>query len=200
MDRQSMKPDQWIVADDGVDPQPVSMGQQVIRRHRCSEGARSLADNIIAAVDHVRGDYVGIIENDDYYFPNHIEVQIEQLQKHRATGCRWLKYFNIEHRSYAVIKNSCSALCNTFFRVELLEDLRKAAIECRKNNDYNIDGNFWRRVGYGGLHDTITVIGIKGLKGRKGLGVGHRPQGMTKDRDFAKLKEWIGNDSNIYTA
>jgi glycosyltransferase involved in cell wall biosynthesis len=198
MDRQTVKADQWIVADDGTEEQPTTAGQQVIRRQRSSEGAQSLADNILAAIDHVKGEFVGIIENDDYYLPEHIEYHVEQLKHYPAAGGIWLNYYNLEHKGYRVIRNVCSALCNTFMRVEVLEDLRAAAIECRKKNDYNIDQHFWSRVGQKGLHNKVTVIGLKGLPGRKGLGVGHRPKNLTPDADYEMLKRWLGDDASIY--
>jgi glycosyltransferase involved in cell wall biosynthesis len=198
MGRQTLKADQWIVADDGIEEQPTTAGQQVIRRQRSSEGAKSLADNILASIDHVRGDYVGIIENDDYYLPDHIEYHVNQLKDNVASGGVWLNYYNVQYKGYRTIRNKCSALCNTFMRVEVLEDLRKAALECRAKNDYNIDQHFWERVGYKGLHEHVSVIGIKGLAGRKGLGVGHRPKSLQADPNFKQLKLWLGDDATYY--
>jgi hypothetical protein len=46
----------------------------------------------------------------------------------------------------------------------------------------------------------MTVVGIKGLPGRAGLGVGHRPgTGWTPDPDFVRLRSWIGDDVDSYT-
>jgi hypothetical protein len=43
------------------------------------------------------------------------------------------------------------------------------------------------------------AIGIKGLPGRKGIGMGHRAEvKMARDPDFSKLKELIGDDYMYY--
>ena len=43
------------------------------------------------------------------------------------------------------------------------------------------------------------AIGIKGLSGRTGIGMGHRAEvKMTRDADFVKLKELIGDDYMYY--
>ena len=46
-------------------------------------------------------------------------------------------------------------------------------------------------------NNPTTVIGLKGLPGRPGLGVGHRPKTRDDwqyDEDYAKLIEWLGAD------
>lgn len=198
MSRQTVQPDQWIVADDGRSPAPLTMGQEHVRRERTHEGGASLAMNLLAAIPRVQGDVVLVMEDDDYYRPNHIETCLKHLERHRAAGCIWLNYYNVEHRSWRRIKNSCAALCNTSFRRECLPMLEQAARDAMAQGIYHVDRLFWRMAGTDGLHGDETVIGIKGLPGMKGIGIGHRPgAGWAKD-DGRKLREWIGEDAEAY--
>lgn len=199
MARQTVKPDQWIVADDGVEPAPLTMGQTHIRRVRKETGGASLAMNILAAIPHVTGDVVVIMEDDDYYRADHLETCLRHLELHKATGCVWLNYYNLKFRKWRRIRNSCAALCNTAFRRECLPLLAEAAEQALAEGIYHIDRLFWRRVGVDGLHDDETVVGIKGLPGMQGIGIGHRPgAGWRADDNGAKLREWIGEDAGHY--
>lgn len=196
---QTIQPDQWIVADDGVTPAPLTMGQLHIRRERRETGGASLAMNILAAIPHVTGDYVVIMEDDDYYRANHLETCLRHLELHKATGCVWLNYYNLKFRKWRRIRNSCAALCNTAFRRECLPMLADAAREAIDLGMYHVDRLFWQRVGPDGLHEEETVIGLKGLPGMKGIGIGHRPgAGWRADPNGAKLREWIGEAADYY--
>lgn len=199
MAAQTVQPDQWIVADDGINAAPVTKGQEVVRRKRTAEGGASLAMNVLASIPHVRGDVVLVIEDDDYYRKDHIEVCVERLKRHRATGCTWLNYYNLNFRAWRRLRNSCAALCNTAFRADELSHLESAANEALDRGIYHVDRLFWQRVGTDGLHDQETVIGIKGLEGLAGIGIGHRPgRGWISDPRGKKLREWVGNDASVY--
>lgn len=199
MARQTARVDQWIVVDDGVMPAPLTMGQTHIRRKRTAEGGASLALNIIEAVRHLTADLVVIIEDDDYYRANHLEVCRRRLATHEAVGCIWLNYYNVELRAWRRIRNSCAALCNTALRASALPMLRAAAEAAIAAGVYHVDRLFWQRVGAAGLHQEETVIGIKGLPGRRGIGIGHRKDGAWRaDPDGVKAREWLGVDAAWY--
>lgn len=199
MEQQTLHPDQWIVADDGLVAAPVTMGQTHIRRERKEAGGASLAMNMLAAIPHVTGDVVLIMEDDDYYRPNHIATCVERLREHRATGCTWLNYYNLQSMAWRRIKNSCAALCNTAFRAECLPMLEQAARDAMRQKVYHVDRLFWQLVGDEGLHEHETVIGIKGLPGMPGIGIGHRPDGLwTHDPHGSVLRGWIGGDAGAY--
>lgn len=199
MRHQTVQPDQWIVADDGIAPAPLTMGQTHVRRPRKETGGASLAMNLLAAIPHVTGDVVLIMEDDDYYRPDHIAVCVERLQKHRATGCTWLNYYNLRLRSWKRIRNSCAALCNTAMSVDCLPMLERAAGDALAQGIYHVDRLFWQQVGKAGLHQQETVIGIKGLDGMPGIGIGHKPgPGWRPDPAGRKLQEWVGEDAEFY--
>lgn len=201
MARQTVKFDQWIVADDGKTPARLTMGQTHIRRERRETGGASLARNILAAIPRVTGDVIVIVEDDDFYRPDHIAVCVERLKKTSATGCKMLRYYNMQLKAWRTIRNSCAALCNTAFHVKHLTDLEAAAHEALERGEYHVDRYFWRRVGDAGLHDQETVIGMKGLPGSAGIGIGHKTgPGWRPDQRGEKLREWLGKDAEAYRA
>lgn len=199
MARQTVQPDQWIVADDGETAAPLTRGQLHLRRPRKETGGASLAMNVLTALPKIAGDIVIFVEDDDMYRGNHIEVCVKRLQRHRATGCTWLNYYNLQANAWRRIRNSCAALCNTAFRAECVPQMQRAAEQALERGIYHIDRLFWRQVGTAGLHEQETVIGIKGLPGLAGIGIGHRPDGKWKaDPRRAKLREWLGEDADAY--
>ena len=198
--RQTIQPDQWIVADDGNAPAKLTMGQEHIVRSRTHEGGRSLAANILAAIPRVAGDVVILFEHDDWYAPNHIEVSTERLRTAKITGSRWQRYYNLRHKSFRVLRNEGSALCNTAMRAELLPKLEAAANYAFQNNAIGLDRALWDSVTDGAdAHSIDTVVGLKGLPGRVGLGMGHRPdQNWWQDPALVMLEHWVGADKSLY--
>lgn len=199
MKAQTRQPDQWIVVDDGIEPAPLTMGQQHIRRERKETGGASLANNILAALPHVRGDFVLVMEDDDAYRPNHIDVSTDRLRRFSAVGCLWMTYYNLEFSCWRRMRNKCSTLSNTAMRADQLHHLRYAAHNALKRDMYHVDRFFWERAGTAGLHEQETMVGIKGLPGLAGIGIGHRPgANWNPDPTGAKLREWLGEDAAAY--
>jgi glycosyltransferase involved in cell wall biosynthesis len=204
MARQTVLPDQWIVADDGIKPATMTMGQEHIVTPRKYDLGRSLSKNIILGLKAATGDIIIIMEHDDYYTANHIEVCIKHLENTRATGSRLQRYYNVEHRCWLEMNNVGSSLCNTAFTKDLIPQMNNAANMAFNNNLYCVDRLFWDSLAYtrhAKTHDINTVVGIKGLPGRKGLGLGHRPNASRtwhSDPEFTKLSEWIGDDIQYY--
>ena len=198
---QTVQPDQWIVADGGSTPAPLTMGQEHIRKHQ-PPGPDNLADNVVAALGAARGDYVIFIEDDDFYAPDHIERCVLHLQDAPATGAKTLRYYNVRHRCWIVMGNRGAALCQTAMRRELVPKMIRSALRCKSAGDYCIDGSFWSGTA-GKLHNDTTVVGIKGVPGTVGLGIGHRPNNSSRrrwkaDPGFDKLREWIGDAADQY--
>ena len=201
MARQTVQPDEWIVADGGQTPAPLTMGQ--VHLHEPSPaGAANLAGNILRALDAVTGDVVVIVEDDDYYRPDHIGACVAGLKRWPAYGCARLLYFNVEHRCWVQMANRGAALCQTAFRAELIPEMRRAAEQAIAAGSFSIDGLFWasRKHMAGGAQ---TVIGIKGLAGTPGLGIGHRPKSKAgrrwrPDPEMKVLRQLIGADVEHY--
>lgn len=203
MARQTVQPDQWIVVDDGLEHATLTMGQTHIKRKRVEEGPRSLAMNLLAGLPLVRGDALLIFEDDDWYSPDHIQVCMSRLHAGiKATGSNWQRYHNVSNRHWIIMRNKGSALCNTAILADLIPQLTQAARDAYQTNRKGIDQLFWTRLPQTvtDCHDIDTVVGIKGLPGRKGIGMGHQPpdRRWTADPRLDKLREWIGADAELY--
>lgn len=201
MARQTVQPHEWIVADGGQTPAPLTLGQ--VHLHQPSPpGAANLAGNILRALDAVTGDVVIVVEDDDWYRDNHLAACVMGLKRWPAYGCNRLLYVNVEHRCWVQMANRGAALCQTAFRTELISEMRKAAQAAIESNDFTIDGRFWngrRQMATG----PQTVIGIKGLIGTPGLGIGHRPKSKAgrrwhPDPQLRFLRQHIGADVENY--
>lgn len=200
MARQTIGFHEWIVADDGTVPARLTMNQKHVVRPRRYEGGASLANNVLDALAHVTGDVVVIVEHDDHYHPRHLEVSRDRLERAEATGAGWQRYYNVHHRCHKLMKNVGSALCNTAFRVALMPAMEEAAERCRRSGAIGLDRMFWDSLKEGAdVHDEHTVVGIKGLPGRPGLGIGHRPDNTwNMDPNLEQLRQWIGDDVENY--
>jgi len=84
MEGQTQKPDQWIVVDDGKKPMKPFDGIDYVRRDPLpSDPKFTLAENLKAAIPHIKGDQILIIEDDEYYAPRYIEEMIKHFGVHR---------------------------------------------------------------------------------------------------------------------
>lgn len=193
---QSIQPDQWIVADGGSEPALLTMGQQ--HSHvPAAPGGANLCNNIIRGLREATGEYIFIFEDDDVYYRDHIERNLQRLMSgNSASGGSELNYFNVAHRCWVKMKNKGSALCQTAFHRRLIPLMINAAESAKTCKDYGIDTRFWNLCG-AQPHNLLTVIGIKGLPGTEGLGIGHRPnskRAWVNDPNMTQLKEWIGHE------
>ena len=198
---------QWIVVDDGVEPAKVTCGQEYHRRQRIpgTSGAQSLCLNLLEALPHVRADRVLIVEHDDHYRPEHVERMLDLLDRPGVAlaGDDKQRYFHVGVRRWRIYQNCGSALCQTAMRRELLPIFEGVVRRCLELNQYGVDALLWREVGKDrqAIEHIATVVGIKGLPGRKGLGLGHRDDVVRKwkpDPQAEVLRSWIGGDAATY--
>jgi glycosyltransferase involved in cell wall biosynthesis len=205
MARQTIQPDEWIVADDGTRHASLTMGQLHLKLPRLYEGGRSLASNILEALPEVTGDVIVIWEHDDWYAPNHIETCLQTLRGNLATGSVGQRYYNVPLRVCITLTNKGSALCNTALQSSAMDYLKDAALRVLDSGGIGVDRLFWDSLpkGTGNTHRYNTVVGIKGLPGRLGLGMGHRPRpGFRRrwrdDHTLSVLRAWVGADIANY--
>jgi len=146
------------------------------------------------------------MEDDDWYSPHHVADIVRRLETHDAVGCSIQRYYNVAVRKWAMMQNKGSSLCQTGFRYDLLPLFVECVATCWRGDRKGIDAEFWRRLHWQSngrvqcFDDRLDVVGIKGMPGRKGIGVGHDPTwgGWTDDPDMTKLVEWIGEDAEVY--
>jgi hypothetical protein len=183
---------QWIVIDDGADVTNCTMGQEIYRLPPII-GEHTLGRNILYALPHVRGDCILFIEDDDWYRADYIDVMASKLKEgYDCVGEGKAKYYNVRCNGYDVYKNSTHAsLCQTGMHVAAIEKLL-LAIEREKRW---IDLHLWKQIKNSHIFfDYGLCVGIKGMPGRKGIGQGHVEKFSNIDKDYAILKQWIGED------
>lgn len=205
MCRQTLQPAEWIVADGGQTPIACTMGQVHVHEPR-PPGAENFAMNLLNAIGRAKGDFIAVVEDDDSYAPTHLEATVAQLAANPhalAAGDPIQRYYNVAHRCWRVFNNVGASLCQTVMRREALPLFEKIIRGCLAGKTYGVDTTFWRAIPkiQWALTRTDTVVGIKGLPGRVGLGVGHRPDARwTADPELRQLRAWIGDDAETYAA
>lgn len=221
---------QWIVSDDGLEPALLTMGQLHIYRTRPRNdpnytGWVSLAENLLAALPHVRGRAVAIIEHDDRYPRKYLEHALGRLFPTSGggggggadlTGESVMRYYHVGQRRYWTNRQFGSCLCQLTFKADhlhLFEWTIKRVM--RTQAAKMIDYQFWWYAKRKGLKldmEGLTgetsggrgVVGIKGLPGRAGIGMGHRPAGAPNgvpwrdDPEAEVLRQWCGDDAGNY--
>lgn len=197
-------PVRWVIVDDGEEAQPITFAREgwtleVMRREPFwRPGQNTQALNLAHGLRAIKAsERVVIIEDDDHYAPDWLETIDKALDKADLVGeCR-ARYYNVATNTGRQLNNEHHAsLCSTGMKGLALEKFRR---ECRPGVTF-IDVSLWRNFsGKKQLFGGHRVTGIKGMPGRGGIGMGHKPdfQGI-KDEDGELLREWIGQDAGFY--
>ena len=205
METQTVRPDQWLVIDDGKVPmEPSAMMDYVRRTPKKNDPKHTLNVNMKAAIPYIKGDKIIIIEDDEYYAPNYIETMAKKLDEHEVVGLTRAKYYHLPTGGFLQISNTLNAsLAQTGFLASFLSDLKDLL---REEKSLYLDMRIWRHVmvahrGYlFNDNEESLYTGIKGLPGRKGIGQGHVPSmyGKSIDTNRAILEKWIPRDYGVY--
>lgn len=196
-------PFEWIVVDDGPVPINCTMGQTYVRGPKqWEEGINTHRYNMDAALEKVRGDYIFVIEDDDFYTPEYIETMIDLMRFVPVVGEGTAKYYNLKIPGYKEMRNrEHASLCQTALRSTHKDLLYKAV----HSGELYFDIHLWRTVIDSKIpsilvNDTALCIGMKGLPGRTGIGAGHKKEKRDYylDAGGRKLKEWLGSDAQYY--
>lgn len=196
---------QWIVVDDGeartAYPNFVLRQSLIWPEPRWKPGQNTLARNLLAAIPEIRGDRILILEDDDHYPPGYVDAMANALDHGLIAGCQKSNYYHLPSRQFRVMHHpGRSSLFHTGFRRELLPVLAKI---CLKGPRY-VDVDLWESVEpkQKVFFAKPLATGIKGMPGRPGIGIGHRPEvGGDWQPDFFNLnvlRSWIGEDLNLY--
>jgi len=206
-------PVQWIVVDDCDPPTRMTFDpmQEVIRPTPLwRPGQITLGRNLSLALDRVRYEKIVFCEDDEIYLPRHLMIMDQMLENYQIAGEIPARYYNIRHRCFRVLDNKQHAsLCQTGMRSDMIPRLKSL---CMESSPF-IDMQLWRSLKTEGVlfgtgveqeddtfpYWTPQVISTKGLPGRPGIGIGHRPQGdWKKDPALNQLREWIGDYADLY--
>ena len=211
----------WIIVDDGQSDSAeraiADVGWEILEDARVytyfvrrtkkgpESGPVSLGRNLLAGLSYVSSEHLAIMEDDDCYFPRHLEEISTRLERGAdIAGTVWQKYYHLPSKSYRIFRNRGSALCSTGMGTDILGIFGKAIDDCIKSGSKGIDARLWAMTAkdpfiqdcYEPKEDTC--IGMKGMPGRHGIGVGHRPRRFLSDPNFRVLTEWCGPFAKDY--
>lgn len=156
--------------------------------------------NMEEALSRIEGDYILILEDDDYYAPTYIEEMVKLLSQADIVGEVNAKYYNLKIPGFRQMGNTHHAsLAQTGITKDALPYLQ-AAVD---SGELYFDIHLWRAAFQHKIPMRIFAnknlcVGMKGLPGRAGIGAGHRMEGYRKDYGLEKLTEWLGADAEIY--
>jgi len=192
----------WIVVDDGERPQSmqgIPEAWTVIAlypRPTWAPGDNTHVRNLTHAMQYLWGKdpQVVMIEDDDYYAPGWLSHCAEHLAVYDLVGESDCAYFNLARMNYRKCHNySHASLCATAFKgpaIPLFKDI------LRESARY-LDVDLWHHfTGAICLTTAQFVVGIKGLPGRRGIGIGHTM--VSGVSDVARLKALVGEDIEHY--
>ena len=215
LERQTLQPNQVLIGHDCsetnrdiisqyIQESKLSSVTKTFWRPYGNDKAKSLTGNLLSVLDAVEYNNVVIMENDDWYHSDYLKRQKLRLQNVLVAGQARTMYYNIRERCYRKNNNTDRAsLCETSFVADLIIKFKKCC-ELKRNSAF-VDSRFWkmtRERNWPHLlsEDKRYCVGLKGLPGRAGIGVGHRPgRSYVKDFDWKKLTAMIGKeDSKFY--
>jgi hypothetical protein len=203
IERQTYRgPLQWIVCDDSnihydiCKPDNVTTFNHKKRKYPGNK-SDSFRGNVIGALSLVLYDKIIIIEDDDWYSPDYIKLYNDRLNNYELVGEGPARYYNVASKSYRILGNTKRAsFCQTALQTKIIE---KLYISCQKDSAF-VDARLWnkhcsRKIVF---QDKAHCIGIKGMPGRKGIGMGHRAKSFSRDKDWKILAQWIGKEDTEF--
>ncbi|MCW8960199.1 MAG: glycosyltransferase [Ignavibacteriaceae bacterium] len=194
LERQTLQDFEWIVLDDCLPATEIpERCDKFIEPSWIWSGENTQHRSMLRLLEECEPeDKVIICEDDDWYSPDYLQKTSDLLDKHIVVGQKKSIYYNIANQTYRKFDHRNHAcLCQTAFTGKKALERMKAI--CKQENK-PIDVTFWKMGGK--LTNDIDVIGIKGMKGRDGIGIGHKMEGI-KD-DWTYLRELIGDDVKNY--
>lgn len=206
VENQTKKIDQWIVVDDGKGVMGLLHLPQdrvityVRREPQPGEPPHTLLLNLKAALPHILGDKIIILEDDEYYAPAYAEGMAAAMDAFEVVGLGLSKYYHLPTGCYGVPGTRRHAsLAQTAFRSSFLSEFAQLLV-----GDPYLDMRLWRQAGKRGHvfvdDDAPIYLGIKGLPGRPGIGAGHNPR-IYRTRDHSgrpQLAAWVPKDYQVY--
>jgi len=210
MQNQTIKPDQWIIIDDGQIPTIISKPEDYVHyiRRQPDPNCRevTLILNLKMALPLIKGDKILIMEDDEYYAPRYIEEMSGRLDSYEVVGIGNAKYYHLQAGGYKCCGNTNNAsLAETGFRSSFLPIFSECVYSI-KNTPW-LDILLWKQVRNSKEISSLIFfdvdgtlfVGVKSLPGREGIGVGHKKGFYRKfDVDRSVLRNWIPKDYSIY--
>jgi len=152
-----------------------------------------MPDNLLLLLQRAKGDYLSIIEDDDWYSPDYLLWMVGRLEGD-VVGISPTVYYHLPSAKFAVLDHpGRSSLFTVVGRTAFLRPQLEAVI--REGSGPSIDLRLWPRLGSrAGTVLSGSAIGIKHGWGSC-LGQGHNPKlamPWTHDTDYRWLKRMVG--------
>lgn len=185
IERQTLRPDHWIVVDHKEDV----LAKDLTKRIRIGfENAIELGCDVVL-----------IMEDDDWYSPNYIQSMVStwELQgKPEIFGIEQTQYYHIKHRLHVELNHPGRAsLMHTLISAEGIKK-----IVWPEDSFVFLDIVLWKQL-TGKTFRTLPpiAVGIKHGIGSTG-GKGHLEtfKGYQADPEFKRLRQMIGADADFY--
>lgn len=203
--RQTVRPTQWLIVDDGqvpTTPPAVDFVDYVRRERSQYDPEHTLTVQMYTALDRVKTDRVIIVEDDDWYCDTYFERMLalfDVSSKPELVGQGNAVYYHVGQQSfYRHFNNVHASLCQTGFTRDLYLDVMRLCQGC----DPFLDVQLWREVNvrkHLDLSSPEWCIGIKGMPGREGTTMGwRRPWLFMPDKDCKELRALVGGDAELY--
>lgn len=205
--RQTVKPAQMLVLDDGAVPTPCTLGQEYHHWPELS-GRGSMVKKLRRAMNEgiIKGDAIVFAEDDDWISADYLEWCAAGLSKYALYGEGRALYYNVRNQFWFEHANMTHAsLCATAVRRELFPWLKQ---QCEVSDEPFLDVRLWNRCPlsarvadpYADSSRRRRSVGIKAMPGRTGYGGGHRgrDRSAVSDPHLTKLHSLIGDDAESY--
>lgn len=192
---------QWLVSDDCTPRTKVHFNQTyMIGPEEWKPGFNTQRFNMEMLLTKAKGDYIFVIEDDDFYAPTYLHTMIQYLQTNDIVGLGNSQYYNVGVPGWKIMTNFAHAsLSQTAFKKSLLPTL----LEAVNSGEFFFDIYLWRkarerRLPWTLIHNSNISIGMKGMKGRTGITTSHKEKDFHYDTNYSKLESWIGRDIELY--
>ena len=201
-------PLQWVVVDDGKQSVTCRHSQEYIKLPHEPVANQSFKKNYLAGLTAAKYDKILFIEDDDWYGPEYVEWQYNNLNRKELTGEGRARYYHLRLRHYYIHPNNKHAsLSQTGIQrsllphvIDILEHDQRP--EC-------LDAGLWKRRRiepnrkYLSPHSS-HLVAIKAMPGAFGVGCHHNDAEVltsgryTSDPNCEQLRQWIGADTDFY--
>lgn len=202
----------WVITDD-VKPYTSEIIKDDFRKNWIIEkrlpkpvwkvgGKHTQCRNLMEGIQVVKGydnvNRIFIIEDDDYYAPEYLDVMFNELKRKPAVGQRNTTYYFLGKGACVLPNITHGSLFQTAFCTRLLPAFERVV----ETGTKKVDIDFWNYLPVSYSQEGLLQpkkqlsLGIKGGAGRTGIGIGHMD--LFLPYDGTKLKDWIGKDAKYY--
>jgi len=192
--RSTVKPDIWLVCNDG-EPYTYNLGQEVLTRQAQPKELHSMLSNWLHAMPYLeRATAIVCLEDDDWINEKFIETQVRLLEKTALAGQRPARYYNLRFKRYRTFRNGdLASMAQTAFRAEVLPLVAR----CCQRGSVFLDREVWRS--WRGSKQLVATDNHVSLKGWHGIGEAHRKMICNQpDPNHDVLRKWLGADAGAY--